>query len=314
MLKNIIQNFSLWYALYCDQKKQAHRHFRLGDLLVVYGLITRQQLRHALKKQKQTGKRLGAQLIDDNAITVFTLQRFLFQQKVNRFASLAFGAFLGSLVVLITPSAQADPVDKIMVVASVDLNYDASAGQLKQTRYPRLFNKRETRHSDISAFTKWSGMFDRLEKQMDTGQHDRLLQEWKKELSTLIDLSMEQKIEKVNAYINQTKFISDSRNWGTGDYWATPIEFFTRGGDCEDFAIAKMLSLKALGISEKQMRITIVQDLEKNIPHAVLIVYGDDGRMYVMDNQDQEVKSTSAVSRYKPIFSLSRDAWWRYSS
>ncbi len=42
---------------------------RLGDLLVAHGLITREQRRKALGKQKQTGKRLGEILIEDRLLT-----------------------------------------------------------------------------------------------------------------------------------------------------------------------------------------------------------------------------------------------------
>lgn len=32
--------------------------------------------------------------------------------------------------------------------------------------------------------------------------------------------------EKVNDYMNRTKYIQDNTNWGKSDYWATPVEFF----------------------------------------------------------------------------------------
>ena len=52
-------------------------------------------------------------------------------------------------------------------------------------------------------------------------------------------------------------------------------DFFTRGGDCEDFAIAKYTALRALGVPEERLRVAIVHDDEKNLPHAILVVYTD---------------------------------------
>ncbi len=44
-------------------------HPRLGDLLLDAGLITKEQLNHALQAQKQTKNRLGQELIEENVIT-----------------------------------------------------------------------------------------------------------------------------------------------------------------------------------------------------------------------------------------------------
>ncbi len=44
-------------------------YMRLGDLLISVGLITKDQLDHALEVQKTTHKRLGAVLIDEGIIS-----------------------------------------------------------------------------------------------------------------------------------------------------------------------------------------------------------------------------------------------------
>jgi predicted transglutaminase-like cysteine proteinase len=112
--------------------------------------------------------------------------------------------------------------------------------------------------------------------------------------------------------MNAKRYVSDSDNYGQTDYWATPIEFFQRGGDCEDYAIAKYTALRMLGVPENRLRIAIVQDMQKNIPHAVLIVYTDQGAM-VLDNQIKSTISADNVRHYKPIFSINQDAWWLHT-
>lgn len=67
--------------------------------------------------------------------------------------------------------------------------------------------------------------------------------------------------------------------------------------------------MRALGFTTDQMRIAIVQDKVKNVPHAILIVYTD-GNAYVLDNQDKRVRNSDEINRYKPIFSLNSNSWW----
>jgi predicted transglutaminase-like cysteine proteinase len=59
------------------------------------------------------------------------------------------------------------------------------------------------------------------------------------------------------------------------------------------------------------MRLAIVHDKIKNIPHAILIVYTDNGPM-VLDNQIKTTKQASRVTRYKPIYSINSSGWWRH--
>ena len=58
------------------------------------------------------------------------------------------------------------------------------------------------------------------------------------------------KLSRVNEFFNyRTRFEDDIAAWSQDDYWATPLETLTRGrGDCEDFAIAKYVSLMELGV------------------------------------------------------------------
>jgi len=135
----------------------------------------------------------------------------------------------------------------------------------------------------------------------------------RQKLTGLQGLPLDQMASKVNTMMNAKRYITDNRNYGKNDYWATPVEFMQRGGDCEDFAIAKYTALRALGVPENRLRIAIVQDLQKNIPHAILIVYTDGGPM-ILDNQIKTAISATRVSHYKPIFSINQDAWWLHTA
>lgn len=177
---------------------------------------------------------------------------------------------------------------------------------------PSLFGTTEVMSANIQPFTKWTGVMARYQAQMVSSQSAQF-KAWYNRMAHLKDVPLMQKLRQVNNIVNLNRYVEDQYLYGQSDYWATPIEFIAKqAGDCEDFAIAKMMTLKALGVPESSMRIAVVQDTMKNIPHAILIVYSQ-GNAYILDNQIKEVVPTQNVAHYKPYYSISRTAWWRHS-
>lgn len=277
---------------------------KLGDLLVASGLITPVQLEKALKTQSETGIRLGKVLLEQGALSAVQLYRKLAEQWCIK-ASTAGVALM--MQVGVPSPARADDGANVRVAAA--FSTAAVRDVYKHKSYPNLFGTSEIKTSGVSMFPKWTSVMSRFDQQMKTQGSSATVRDWKTHLNGLRHLSTSSQLEEVNRYINSVRYIEDNRNFKKSDHWATPIEFLTRGGDCEDFAIAKYASLRALGFSADQMRIAIVQDRIKNIPHAILIVY-DEGHAYVLDNQDKTVKRADAVKRYKPLFSLNSTSWW----
>ena len=278
---------------------------KLGDLLLHSRIITREQLRSALKAQKETGERLGRVLLQQGAISASTLYRKLAQQWVLKVST----AGVALMMQVLTPSAaRAD--DGVRLASAFTPGITQS---VQRDAFPHLFGTTEVRSADISAFTKWTSVMSRFDQQMKEDSGSQVVQNWKTHLQGLRGKSAHEQIEGVNSYMNGIRYIEDMENYHKSDYWATPIEFLSRGGDCEDYAIAKYASLRALGFSSDQMRIAIVQDKVKNVPHAILIVYSE-GAAYVLDNQDKRVENAENVNRYKPIFSINSNNWWLYKS
>jgi predicted transglutaminase-like cysteine proteinase len=54
---------------------------------------------------------------------------------------------------------------------------------------------------------------------------------------------------ETNRFLNDWRYKPDDQNYGQRDYWATPLEFLRRSGDCEDYAIAKYVTLRELGFA-----------------------------------------------------------------
>jgi predicted transglutaminase-like cysteine proteinase len=133
--------------------------------------------------------------------------------------------------------------------------------------------------------------------------------DWRTLIAGLRGQSRAAKIQAVNAFINRAAYVTDPVNYGLPDYWATPLQFFAQDGDCEDYAIAKFITLTRLGFSDDDMRIVVVDDTNLGVPHAVLVVYLD-GQAIVLDNQVPQVIPADLIHHYRPIYSINQSAWW----
>lgn len=281
---------------------------RLGDLLTQNGFISEQQLDLALHAQRIHYRPLGKILLDYNMISGWQLFGVISRQYALRAVT---GVMLCSFSVLgfAGKKAKADYIKdirpEIRLATTVSFN--------KMAKQPRLFGSVEKKSYNLKPFTKWTTMFERFDTVMDYASSQESINDMKVRLQGYQNLPLVQMADQVNRYMNEVKYITDSRNWGKSDYWATPVEFMQRGGDCEDFAIAKYTALRALGVPEERLRIAIVHDNVKNIPHAVLVVYTDEGA-YILDNQIKRLVNAKEKGRYRPIFSINRTAWWLHTA
>jgi predicted transglutaminase-like cysteine proteinase len=283
---------------------------RLGELLVVKGLITPSELRHALIEQKHSKLPLGKVLLQSDIISRHQLARILACQSVLRFTT-ALVMFALSFSTFALKKARAEGIKD--VPAMISFNVAAAGTYAPVDAYPGLFGTAEKRSGSLGPFTKWSGMFSRFEKQLNTSSGQQTVKAMQIRMESFKKLPLKSMASAVNKMMNEKPYIIDNKNWGKSDYWSTPVEFMQRGGDCEDFAIAKYTALRALGVPEERMRVVIVTDTYKNIPHAILALYTDDG-VYVLDNQIKSLVDAGGAGRYKPIFSINRNAWWLHTT
>lgn len=119
------------------------------------------------------------------------------------------------------------------------------------------------------------------------------------------------KVEAINRWVNRNiEFGEDRDIYGRADYWAPAAETFRRGvGDCEDFAIAKMELLAALGVTRDNMRLVVARDLVRNADHAVLVVALSEGPV-MLDNMTDHLLDARVANDYRPIMSFSQHAKW----
>ena len=183
--------------------------------------------------------------------------------------------------------------------------------------YPNLFGTSERSSTNLKPFPKWTGVLERYFEDAglpggscnlaDSTQCNQAY--WGEFVEKLADAPPLEQLDRINRYMNEALYITDKRNYNLKDYWATPKQFFDRDGDCEDYAIAKFTSLRALGWDNAHMRIIVVQDLNLKIAHAILVVYVE-GVAWILDNQLKQIVTADTIRHYRPFYSLNENSWW----
>lgn len=289
-------------------------HTRLGDLLLASGRITQADLDCALEQQRLTGGRIGHILLRQNRITRGDIWGTLTQQFSTRLAL----SVIGLCCVLGGASVG-------LAQAQGQLSYPAPLTQIAFNAAPPraavappaagLFGKSEVLSTNMSAFTKWTSVLSRMKDRANSPSAlEKLYAPYGLgSLDELAKASIPDRIEHINKVVNKLTYVEDRDVWGKSDYWATPRESAQKGvADCEDYAIAKYALLKAVGVPENMMRLAIVRDEQKRIPHAILVVYDQARGPEILDNQSQYVRQASAISWYTPLYSINAQAWWRH--
>ena len=117
---------------------------------------------------------------------------------------------------------------------------------------------------------------------------------------------------RINHYLNAIPFEDDQEHWGEADFWATPVQFLaSNGGDCEDYAIAKLFSLTAARIAPEKLRLAYVNATTLNQPHMVLLYAATPWEHpVVLDNLTKEVIPARERTDLVPVYSFNASGLW----
>jgi predicted transglutaminase-like cysteine proteinase len=154
-------------------------------------------------------------------------------------------------------------------------------------------------------------LLDYVEQEYGAQARSRL-ETWQELHNMASPAETDRQMRLVNSFFNRVNFVNDIQHWGEEDYWATPVELLaTNGGDCEDFSIAKYVTLKSMGVPDEQMRIVYVKALRLNQAHMVLAWYPTpDADPLILDNLTNEILPASSRTDLEPVYSFNGDGLW----
>ena len=144
-----------------------------------------------------------------------------------------------------------------------------------------------------------------------------ILEEWFALLDRLESTDLDTQLRDVNDFFNRrVRWDDDINIWGNEDYWATPLETMgKRQGDCEDYSIAKYVTLKELGVPGNQLRMIYVRARigrsQNTIAHMVLGYYATPASIpMVLDNLVSSITRADRRTDLDPVFSFNSDGLW----
>ena len=164
-----------------------------------------------------------------------------------------------------------------------------------------LFSQESTAQqtTDLSVLPPWQRVLHF--KTISEDKENVSILMWRKLIDSLRDEEKSEQLFKVNLWLNSFPYKQDNHIYGKSDHWSSPTEFLIHGGDCEDFAITKYITLRELGFTAEELNIAIVYDVFSGTDHAFLLV-NQDGKEYVLDNRDHIISSDHYKDRYKPYY------------
>jgi predicted transglutaminase-like cysteine proteinase len=185
---------------------------------------------------------------------------------------------------------------------------------------PQLFGTVEFRAESLAALPQWERALAQIDEERPTYRScwradascpSRGALAWQAMLKAQVGRPRFHQIQAVNRFLNDWQYRSDQQNYGRRDYWATPLEFLLRSGDCEDYAIIKYVSLRQLGFGADELRMVVLNDVSRGLAHAVLAVYLDQ-QVYILDNLSRAVLPQERVTEYVPYYSINEIMRWAH--
>lgn len=150
-------------------------------------------------------------------------------------------------------------------------------------------------------------------------QAQALVAAWRQLLEELAQLETFEQLTRVNTFFNRRiRFESDIDIWSEADHWATPLETMGRGaGDCEDFTIAKYMTLQLAGVPNERLRLIYVRaqigraDSGISQAHMVLGYYPEPtAEPMILDNLVADIRAATRRPDLVPVFSFNSEGLW----
>ena len=100
------------------------------------------------------------------------------------------------------------------------------------------------------------------------------LRSWQEMIANSASAADIEKLRLANEFINRNQLAHSQDYQDNSNYRATPFEFLILGsGDSEDFAIAKYITLREMGVEASKLRLTYSQSIEDDSYQMILAYY-----------------------------------------
>ncbi len=159
----------------------------------------------------------------------------------------------------------------------------------------------------------------RLMEERYGGDGVALLERWDQLVATENQRPPTEQIKLVNQFFNKNlRYTEDLVLWKKSDYWATPLETLgVRAGDCDDYAIAKYLTLLRMGMPTENLRLIYVRaqvgGAQSKIfqAHMVLGYYPQPNAVpLIMDSLVSSIEPATERPDLHPVFSFNSEGLW----
>ena len=196
----------------------------------------------------------------------------------------------------------------VIAVISLSLNSSIAAPKNNTSILPPAIHY----SSSIGNLPKWERIvefYDMANLQNPSYEY----REWWDFIRSIKDAHPKEQIEQVNTWLNKRPYKQDNWIYNRDDHWATPSEFLKNGGDCEDYAIIKYMTLRRLGFRADQMKVAMVYDIYSGTDHSYLVVdYGK--RNFILDSRDENTDPAQYLKRYRPHYAFNETGIWTFKS
>jgi predicted transglutaminase-like cysteine proteinase len=187
--------------------------------------------------------------------------------------------------------------------------------------FPNIFGFVAHYRGPVDLLEQWEGVVASVERSTPSYQAcqtdpnvcpSKAVMRWQKLLKNLEGQPLLTQAVGVNSFVNRKVWRSDKLNYGRSDYWASPDEFLTKSGDCEDYAITKYFSLRQLGVDIDKLRLVVSKRSNGQV-HAFLSVNIDD-ELFILDNLSREVMWQIEAEQQTPIYSFNETSVWIHAA
>ncbi|CAN5278936.1 hypothetical protein BH10PSE11_BH10PSE11_04240 [soil metagenome] len=121
------------------------------------------------------------------------------------------------------------------------------------------------------------------------------------------------RLGEINRAINLAiRPVSDRAQYGVEDHWSSPLATLAAGaGDCEDYAIAKLVALRAAGVAANDLRLIIIRETATGDDHA-MVAARFEGHWRMLDNRTFLMIEDNGFDKYRPLFAIDAEGAKRF--